>query len=53
MKALKDIEVRYNRLILIDRSFPDYHEMDVTPVYHFLKEFFRGDWKAELGERSR
>ena len=41
-----EIQVRGSRLILISRK-GGYQELDITPVYHFLKEFFVGKWKEK------
>lgn len=39
----KELEIRGSKLFLIDRKFHDYHEIDVTPVFQWCKEFF--EWK--------
>ena len=39
-----EIEIKGKRLFLINRR-GGYQELDITPVYHYLKDFFKKNWK--------
>lgn len=45
------IEIKGKRLILIN-SNGGYQELDITPVFHFLKDFFKKDWKNKIHKKN-
>lgn len=48
---MKEIEIRNNKVLLINRRHPDYQEIDITPAYQFFKEFFQ--WKLNKRADSK
>ena len=41
-----EIALKGKRFILINYR-GGYQELDITPVFHFLKDFFKGTWKKK------
>ena len=44
----QNIEIRGRKLIASYQDGFNYHEIDVTPVFYFLKDFFTGDWRLQM-----